>query len=68
MQKLKDIENLSIKLNDTCNAQGITRILEEIFQTVNIYIYDFTSECLRDFSKSWMSIDEFGDKNNAKKL
>lgn len=68
MQNFKDIENLSIKLNDTCNAAGITRVLEETFSTVNIYIYDFTSETLRDFSKSWISIDEFGNKEKAKKL
>ena len=68
MQNFKDIENLSIKLNDTCNAAGITRVLEETFSAVNIYIYDFTSETLRDFSKSWISIDEFGNKEKAKKL
>ncbi len=68
MPKLKDIENLSAKLNDTCNAAGITRVLEETFSSVDIYIYDSTSETLRDFSKSWISIDEFGHKEKAKIL
>ena len=62
MPKLEDIENLSEKLNDTCNAAGITRVLEEKFSSVHIYIYDPASETLRDFSKSWISIDEFGHK------
>jgi diguanylate cyclase and metal dependent phosphohydrolase len=68
MQNFKDFEKLSIKLNDTCNATGITRVLEEAFSAVNIYIYDYTSETLRDFSKSWISIDEFRNKEKAKKL
>ena len=51
MQNFKDFEKLSIKLNDTCNATGITRVLEEAFSAVNIYIYDYTSETLRDFSE-----------------
>ena len=38
MQNFKDFEKLSIKLNDTCNATGITRVLEEAFSAVNIYI------------------------------
>ena len=66
MQNFKDFEKLSIKLNDTCNATGITRVLEEAFSAVNIYIYDYTSETLRDFSKSWISIDEFRNKEKAK--
>lgn len=68
MQNFKDFEKLSIKLNDTCNAAGITRVLEETFSAVDIYIYDYTSETLRDFSKSWISIDEFRNKEKAKKL
>ena len=68
MQNFKDFEKLSIKLNDTCNATGITRVLEEAFSAVNIYMYDYTSETLRDFSKSWISIDEFRNKEKAKKL
>ena len=50
MQNFKDIENLSIKLNDTCNAAGITRVLEETFSAVNIYIYCllYTSDAADD--------------------
>lgn len=68
MPKLKEIENLSEKLNDTCNAIGITHVLEDTFTPVNIYIYDPTSETLRNFAKSWISIEEFGHKDKAKKL
>lgn len=68
MPQLEDIENLSEKLNDTYNATGITRVLEEIFSSVHIYIYDSTSETLRDFSRSWISIDEFGHKYQTKNL
>ena len=68
MQDFKNIENLSIKLNDTCNATGITRVLEETFCPVNIFIFDSTSDTLRDFSKSWISIDEFYKKENTKIL
>ena len=68
MPQLEDIENLSEKLNDTYNAAGITRVLEEIFSSVHIYIYDSTSETLRDFSRSWISIDEFGHKYQTKNL
>ena len=68
MPKLKDIENLSEQLNDTCNASGITRVLEDTFNPVNIYIYDQTSETLRNFAKSWISIDELSHKNKSKKL
>lgn len=68
MQNFKNIENLSIKLNDTCNAMSITRVLEETFCPVNIFIFDSTSDTLRDFSKSWISIDEFYKKENTKIL
>lgn len=68
MPKLKEIEDLLEKLNDTCNASGITRVLEDIFAPVNIYIFDPTSETLRNSAKSWISIEEFGQKDKAKKL
>lgn len=68
MSKFDEIENLSEKLNDTCNPEGITRVLEEIFNPINIYIYDNTSETLRDFSKSWISIEEYRHKDKTKSL
>ncbi len=43
-------------LNDSCNAQSITAVLEEVFPLNAIYIYDSTTDSLRDFSKSWMFI------------
>lgn len=68
MQALKEIELLSIKLNDAYNSSGIINALEEFLPSVNVFIYDATSETLRDFSKSWISIDEFFEKDKSKKL
>ena len=41
-------------LDNACNAQGIVSVLEEVFPLNAIYIYDSTTDSLRDFSKSWM--------------
>lgn len=68
MQTLKEIEQLSVKLNDAYNSFGIINALEEFLPSVNIFIYDSTSETLRNFSKSWISIDEFLEKDKSKKL
>ncbi len=68
MQTLKEIEQLSIRLNDAYNSSGIINVLEEFLPSVNIFIYDGTSETLRNFSKSWISIDEFLEKEKSKKL
>ena len=68
MQTLKEIEQLSIKLNDAHNSSGIINVLEEFLPSVKIFIYDATSETLRNFSKSWISIDEFLAKEKSKKL
>lgn len=68
MQTLKEIEQLSIKLNDVHNSSGIINVLEEFLPSVKIFIYDATSETLRNFSKSWISIDEFLEKEKSKKL
>ena len=68
MQTLKEIEQLAIKLNDVYNSAGIINVLEEFLASVNIYIFDATSETLRDFSKSWISIDEFLEKDKSKNL
>lgn len=65
---LKEIEQLSKKLNDAYNPSGITVVLEEFLPSVSIYIYDTTSESLREFTKSWISIDEIYSKDKAKKI
>lgn len=65
---LKEIEQLSKKLNDAYNPSGITVVLEEFLPSVSIYIYDSTSESLREFTKSWISIDEIYSKDKAKKI
>lgn len=43
-------------LDNSSNATDITAVLEEVFPLSAIYIYDSTTESLRDFSKSWMFI------------
>lgn len=43
-------------LDNACNAQSIVSVLEEVFPLNAIYIYDSTTDSLRDFSKSWMFI------------
>lgn len=43
-------------LDNVYNAQSIVNVLEEVFPLEAIYIYDSTTESLRDFSKSWMFI------------
>lgn len=65
---LKEIEQLSKKLNDAYNPSGITVVLEEFLPSVSVYIYDSTSESLREFTKSWISIDEIYSKDKAKKI
>lgn len=70
---LEYIKDLSIKLNEAYNAQSIVRILEEFFEpfginNLSIYIFDETTGSLRDFSKSWMFIDEFLEKGKSKQL
>lgn len=67
------IKDLSIKLNDAYNAQSIVRILEEFFEHfgvkhLSIYIFDETTSSLRDFSKSWMFIDEFIEKKQLRQI
>lgn len=68
MSIIDDIKDLSGKLNNTNNAKGITSVLEEYFLPVNIYIYDANTESVRDFSKSWISIDEFENKAKVKTI
>ena len=64
---LQYIKDLSEKLNNTSNAQGIIRILEEFFSPcdvdkISIFVFDETTSTLRDFSRSWMCIDECLEK------
>ena len=43
-------------LNDSSNVDDIRAVLDEVFPLEAIYIYDTTTNSLRDFSKSWMYI------------
>ena len=40
-------------LNDSSNVDDIRAVLDEVFPLEAIYIYDTTTNSLRDFSKSW---------------
>lgn len=62
-------------LDNAYNAQSIVSVLEEVFPLKAIYIYDQTTDSLRDFSKSWMFIkskdltdifENFGNKKYVK--
>ncbi len=68
MQILNKIQDLSEKLNHITTAPGIVRILEDFFSSLSIYIYDPSSESLRNFSKSWISVEEGGNREKAKHL
>ena len=43
-------------LDGASNIQSIVNVLQEVFPLNAIYIYDSTTDSLRDFSKSWMFI------------
>ncbi len=43
-------------LDNSSNANDIRAVLEEVFPISAIYIYDSTTESLRDFSKNWLFI------------
>lgn len=43
-------------LDNSSNVNDIRAVLDEVFPMEAIYIYDSTTESLRDFSKSWMYI------------
>ena len=43
-------------LNDSSDVNEIRAVLDEVFPINAIYIYDTTTNSLRDFSKSWMYI------------
>ena len=53
---INNLKQIFSFLNDSNNAQSITAVLEEVFPLSAIYIYDSTTDSLRDFSKSWMFI------------
>lgn len=53
IDNLKQIFSL---LDNSQNAYDIVNVLEEVFPLNAIYIYDSTTDSLRDFSKSWMFI------------
>ena len=43
-------------LDNSHNANDIMAVLEEVFPLEAIYIYDSTTDSLRNFSRSWMFI------------
>lgn len=59
-------------LDSSSNVNDIRAVLDEVFPLNAIYIYDSTTESLRDFSKSWMYIkskelDEIFEKLKTEK-
>ena len=59
-------------LDNSSDANDIRAVLEEVFPLEAIYVYDSTTESLRDFSKSWMymkskELDEVFEKLSSEK-
>ena len=53
---INNLKQIFTFLNNSYNAESIVTVLEEVFPLNAIYIYDSTTDSLRDFSKSWMFI------------
>lgn len=53
---INNLKQIFSFLDNAYNAQSIVSVLEEVFPLNAIYIYDSTTDSLRDFSKSWMFI------------
>ena len=53
---IENLKQIYKFLDNAHNVLGIVEVLEEVFPLNAIYIYDSTTDSLRDFSKSWMFI------------
>ncbi len=53
---IENLKQIFKFLDNATNASSIVNVLEEVFPLEAIYIYDSTTDSLRDFSKSWMFI------------
>ena len=53
---LDNLRQIFSFLNNAHNAQTIVSVIEEAFPLNAVYIYDSTTETLRDFSQSWKFI------------
>lgn len=58
------IKKLSNSLNETYNPKSIVSALEDFFlsefksENISVFIFDESTETLRDFSKSWLIVEE----------
>lgn len=73
---IENLKQIYTFLDSACNVQSIVGVLEEVFPLEAIYIYDYTTDSLRNFSKSWMFIksrelneifSQLGEKKYIKK-
>ena len=53
---IENLKQIFSFLENSSTVSDIKSVLEEVFPLKAIYIYDSTTESLRDFSKSWMYI------------
>ena len=65
---IENLRQIFSFLDKSFDSQSIMSVLEEVFPLNAIYIYDSTTESLRDFSKSWMFIKSKELNNVFKQL
>lgn len=53
---INNLKQIFSFLNNCSNVSDIRAVLGEVFPLIAIYIYDSTTDSLRDFSKSWLYI------------
>jgi len=53
---IENLKQINLFLNNCAGVDEIKSVLCEVFPLKSIYIYDATTDSLRDFSKSWMFI------------
>lgn len=73
-KELNFLSQVSIGLTQNSDPADIIEALSDSFRSIiklenlNIYIYDENTQTLRDYTKSWIVIDEIHDKSYTDKL
>lgn len=74
IQELEMLSEISKTLTENSNAVDIVNSLSNILNSflntdsLNIYIYDENTKALKDYSKSWIVVDEFHKNSYTDKL
>ncbi len=73
-KELNFLSQVSIGLTQNSEPQDIIQSLSNAFRSIikledlNVYIYDENTQTLRDYTKSWIVIDEIHEKSYTDKL